>query len=129
MNYIYLNIKQRSNSYLENYNKSIKQFLSPFLSQKRRTIIPWPLFITFIKNEENYYSKLIKDLLTKYFSHNKSNNIEKHILETNIQNNLNFVEINKKLWLHCNNLSCRYDAFTFVFFTTIYSILINDISL
>lgn len=51
-NYIYLNKKQRCNSYLENYNKRFKQFLSTFLSQKGRTIIPWPIFIIFIKNKK-----------------------------------------------------------------------------
>ena len=60
LNYIYLNKKQRSNSYLENYNKRIKQILGLFLSEKGKTVIPWPLLLTFIKNEEHYYSGLIK---------------------------------------------------------------------
>ncbi len=49
LNYIYINKKQRCNNYLENYNKRIKDKLGPFLSQKGRTIIPWPLFIIFLK--------------------------------------------------------------------------------
>ena len=60
--YIFLNKNQRSNSYLENYNRRIKEILGPFLSKRGRAIIPWPLFISFIRNEEEYYNKLIKDL-------------------------------------------------------------------
>lgn len=52
LNYIYLDKKQRSNSYLENYNRRIKDILGPFLSKRGKTVIPWPLFITFLKNEE-----------------------------------------------------------------------------
>jgi len=47
---------------LENYNRRIKEILGPFLTKRGRTIIPWPLFLSFIHNEEEYYNKLIKDL-------------------------------------------------------------------
>ena len=33
LNYIYLNKKQRSKSYFENYNKRIKHLMGPFLSE------------------------------------------------------------------------------------------------
>ena len=40
LNYIILKKIQRSNSYLENYNKRIEHLMGPFLSEKGRTIIP-----------------------------------------------------------------------------------------
>ena len=43
---------QRSNSYIENYNRSIKLKLSKFLYGKSKCKISWPLFLYFIKIEE-----------------------------------------------------------------------------
>lgn len=44
-----------SNSYIENYNKFIKQKLSPFLFGRSKTKISCPLFIYFIKEEKECY--------------------------------------------------------------------------
>ena len=55
LNYIYLIKEQRSNSYLENYNRLIKQKLSTFLYGRNKCKISWPLFLYFIINEENEY--------------------------------------------------------------------------
>ena len=52
LNYIFLKKIQRSNSYLENYNKRIMHLIEPFLSEKGRTIIPWPLLLIFIKKKK-----------------------------------------------------------------------------
>ena len=52
LNYSYLPKKFRSNSYIENYNRRIKLKLSKYLFGKSKTKISWPLFIFFIRNEE-----------------------------------------------------------------------------
>ena len=57
LNYHYLNKEQRSNSYIENYNRRIKLKLSKFLYGKNKCKITWPLFLYFIKNEEEEYRK------------------------------------------------------------------------
>ena len=59
---------------MENYNKRIKQILGPFLSEKGKTVIPLPLLLIFIKNEEHYYSGLIKHKLTSDIVHDPDNN-------------------------------------------------------
>ena len=66
LNYIYLNKKERSNSYIENYNRRIKDQLKPFLSKRGRSIVSWPIFLMFIINEENYFNLLITDKLKDY---------------------------------------------------------------
>ena len=55
LNYSYLQKKFRSNSYIENYNRRIKLKLSKYLFGKSKTKISWPLFIFFIRNEEEEY--------------------------------------------------------------------------
>jgi hypothetical protein len=126
LNYIFINKKQRCNSYLENYNKRIKNILWQFLLQKGRTIIPLPLFITFSKNKEFYYNILIKDFLSKDIIHDKNNFIEKTISIDN-KNIINNIKNNDKIfWLGYNKLSCCYDSFTLLFFSTIYSILTSN---
>ena len=55
LNYHLLSKEQRSNSYLEKYNRRLKQKLSDFLYGKNRCHITWPLFLYFIKKEENDY--------------------------------------------------------------------------
>ena len=57
LNYKYLSKEQRSNSYIENYNRRIKLRLSKFLYGKNKCKITWPLFLYFIKNEEKDYRK------------------------------------------------------------------------
>ena len=55
LNYMWLKKEQRSNSYLENYNRRIKQKLSSFLYGKNKSRISWPLLIYFLIKEENEY--------------------------------------------------------------------------
>ena len=55
LNYSYLNRDERSNSYIENYNRVIKLKLSKYLYGKNHCKISWPLFMHFIKNEEEEY--------------------------------------------------------------------------
>ena len=52
-----LDIKFRSNSYIENYNGIIKLKLSKFLYGKSKTKITWPIFHYFILEEEDEYRK------------------------------------------------------------------------
>ena len=69
-NYKNLNREQRCNSYIENYNKRIRHILGKFiyliiynigifLNRKGISIIPWPLFLSFIFEEEAYYKNLL----------------------------------------------------------------------
>jgi hypothetical protein len=55
LNYQFLSKEQRSNSYIENYNRRIKLKLSKFLYGKNKCKITWPLFLYFIKQEEEDY--------------------------------------------------------------------------
>ena len=57
LNYGYLKKDFRSNSYIENYNRRIKLKLSKFLYGKSKVKISWPLFLYFIRNEEEDYRK------------------------------------------------------------------------
>ena len=60
LNYSYINKIQRSNSYIESYNKHIKNELYPYLNKKGTTIINWSLFPSFIIIEEyNFKMKII----------------------------------------------------------------------
>ena len=69
LNYYLLSKEQRSNSYIENYNRRIKLKLSKYLYGKNKCKISWPLFLYFIKCEEEDYRKEIynneKGLKTK----------------------------------------------------------------
>ena len=59
LNYVYLSKEQRCNSYIENYNRIIKEKLSNFLYGKNKCRISWPLLLYFIINEENEYKNNI----------------------------------------------------------------------
>ena len=68
-NYSLLKNDERSNSYIDNYNRIIKLKLSSYLYGKNHCRISWPLFIYFIKNEEEdcrlSYPSLEKDIIQK----------------------------------------------------------------
>lgn len=53
LDYTKITKHQRCNSYLENYNKIIKNTLGKIVK------ISWPKFITFIKEQESLYTKKI----------------------------------------------------------------------
>ena len=55
LNYHLLSKEQRSNSYIENYNRRIKLKLSKSLYGKNKCKISWFLFLYFIKQEEQDY--------------------------------------------------------------------------
>ena len=85
LNYSKLKKIERSNSYIENYNRRIKLKLSKFLYGKNRCKITWPIFLYFIKNKENDKKNDIKQLenqienkgkKTKKKESNSSNNKE-----------------------------------------------------
>ena len=63
LNYNLITKIQRSNSFIENYNKRINGDLRACLNKKGYTYLPWPLFISFIKDEEDYFKKLVINLL------------------------------------------------------------------
>ena len=70
LNYHLLSKEQRCNSYIENYNRRIKLKLSKYLYGKNKCKISWPLFLYFIKQEEQDYRTDIynkeKELTVKY---------------------------------------------------------------
>ena len=60
LNYVYLSKEQHSNSYLEIYNRVIKEKLINFLYGKYKCRISWPLLFYFIISEEiEYKNKII----------------------------------------------------------------------
>ena len=81
LNYIFINKVQRCNSYIENYNHRIREILIPFTNKIGISVIPWPVFLTFIKEEESFY----KNLLTKL----DNSNIQKKTLEEKFRHKLN----------------------------------------
>ena len=56
---------QRSNSFIENYNRYIKDCLRPYESKKGMTKLSWPMFKGFIVDEENKNKSEIINLLNK----------------------------------------------------------------
>lgn len=65
LNYKYLNIKQRSNSFIENYNKQLHNIINNHIKLEQYTTISWPLFISLIINEENRNKNIIIENLVK----------------------------------------------------------------
>ena len=111
LNYVYLSKEQRSNSYLENYNRVIKEKLSNFLYGKNKCRISWPLLFYFIISEEIEYKNKI--ILIENSTERKTTKPEKFI---------DVVIINKEIhkeegqyFLVWDNNSCRYDSFLFLY--------------
>ena len=57
LNYHNIEKFKRANSFLENYNKHIKQVLSPFLYNKKKGNIESIYFLGFISEKENFLGK------------------------------------------------------------------------
>ena len=141
LNYAYLKKNERSNSYIENYNRIIKLKLSKYLYGKNHCRISWPLFLYFIKNEEEEYRKLYTELekkviIKKIKLDNEPDNNNLNILkneEININENEILTQKNidsekdkqKIIWFkwHCD--SCRYDSFSLLYSYIIYKNLLN----
>ena len=83
LNYNLITKIQRSNSFIENYNKKINSNLRPFLNKKGYTHLTWPLFISFIKDEEDYFKKLVINLLKNTKICNRKIVIKNKILNIN----------------------------------------------
>ena len=114
LNYSYLPKKFRSNSYIENYNRRIKLKLSKYLFGKSKTKISWPLFIFFIRNEEEEYrlENIKFDNSIEIKNINLNNNKKTDIKIDKSEK----IEINiKRKWLQFNRYSCRYDSFIFIY--------------
>lgn len=62
LNYAFIKKPQRSNSYLENYNRRIREVLGPYCSKKGISVIPWPLFLSFFIHEEEFYRNMLINL-------------------------------------------------------------------
>ena len=86
LNYNYLKKAYRSNSYIENYNRRIKLKLSKYLFGKSKSKISWPLFIHFIRSEEEEY---------RLENINYDNSIEIKIANE-VKKELHLNDINKK---------------------------------
>ena len=122
---------ERSNSYIENYNRIIKLKLSNYLYGKNHCRISWPLFIYFIKNEEEEYKHLYNDLeneivikklpdLENKSDKNKTFNNKKN--EDNLNKKNIIVETknhesknNNLKWFKWTSDSCRYDSFSLLY--------------
>ena len=119
LDYSSIKKSQRSHSYIENYNRKIKLKLSKYLFGKNKCKTTWPLFHSFIREEESE---------TKNEIFNLENQLPKKIvndinLDTNleIQNNKQKISENQEIlikennfrrnWLKFNQYSCRHDSF------------------
>ena len=126
LNYAYLNKIQRSNSYIENYNKRIKTelckfiyliykcFIAEYLYGKSKTKIKWPLFLKFIKSVEEYYPKRTKNIIIKVLEKNKIINlIKKHTKKFINENpdNIDIIKTNNFVWFKNIHISSQYDIF------------------
>ena len=118
---------QRCNSYIENYNKIIKNTLG------KVSKISWPKFITFIKEQENIYYKKVVDMeKTTVYNGAKIYEILSSIIEnkpiqnfqifdSNIAMNNPFNKLNVSSYFFAwNNNSCRLDSSFFIFFYIFY---------
>ena len=65
LNYNKLEKYKRSNSYIETYNRHIKNSLRPFIYCKKNNNIDWIYFIGFLIEEENEYKKKIIENMNK----------------------------------------------------------------
>ena len=108
LNYININRLQRTNSYIEKYNKRIREILSPYVYKIGISVIPWPLFLSFIIYEENFFRKKLIELDSRdYLPIEVLDNEADNIQEYNIKN--------KIFWFNNINFSSRCDSF-FLFF-------------
>ena len=126
LDYSTLTKSQRSNSYIENYNRKIKLKLSKYLFWKNKCKITWPLFHLFIRGEEadtkkeiyNLENQIPKKFLNRDISNKKGDIIEKNnnLNKLNENNETLFKEkIFRRNWLKFNNFSCRHESFFFFF--------------
>ena len=139
LNYIYLSKEQRSNSYIENYNRRIKLKLSKYLYGKNHCKISWPLFLYFIKKEEEEYRLKIFNLENELIIKGKKVEpfekvkiikkddieveLEKKDKDENENENVNYEkEIinedklnNTHMWFKWRSNSCRYDSFSLIY--------------
>ena len=136
LDYSIITKSQRSNSYIENYNRRIKLKLSKFLFRKNKYKISWPLFIYFITNEEDEIKKEIfnsdnsielKEVKPKN-NFNEIQNISKINDEQKKENkdNSDLIKANAnnpfhRNWLKFKNFSCRHDTFFLIYTFVIYN--------
>jgi len=125
LNYKNLKKEQSFNSYIQKYNKRIRGVLGKFiyliiyniaifLNRKDMPIIQWPLFLSFIIEEESYYTNILlcsdNTFINKIDIINiKDNYIEEEKNENDEDINLNNIKI--KNWLVYNNYCCRHTVF------------------
>ena len=109
LNYSKLKKDERSNSYIENYNRIIKIKLSKYLYGKNHCRISWPLFIYFIKNEEEEYrlaySNLEKEMILKNITIEKKMDLT---CNTNKNNKENEFINDKEIIIKKKNERLRY---------------------
>ena len=137
LDYSNITKNQRSNSYIENYNRRIKLKLSKFLYGKSKCKISWPLFLYFIKNEENDVKnanyklendvEIKLDFILAYSKENKYKEVEEkyneiydEIFNTKINTIINNEEPSYRNWLKFNSFSCRYDTFFLLYAFVLY---------
>ena len=119
LDYSLIKKSQRSNSYIENYNRKIKLKLSKYLFGKNKCKITWPLFHLFIREEESETKKEIFNLENQLPK--KLNKIIKIDTNFETQNDKQNIIDNKDIlikenifrrnWLKFNEYSCRHDSF------------------
>ena len=112
LNYVYISKEQRSNSYIENYNRIVKEKLSNFLYGKNKCRISWPLMLYFIINEENEYKN---NIIRKEISPEVKSEYPKKFIPTFEIKAERETNDNDQYFLMWNANSCRYDAFFYIY--------------
>ena len=126
LNYSYLKKDFRSNSYIENYNRRIKLKLSKYLYGKSKVKISWPLFLYFIRNEEEEYRKenIKYENSLEYKVNYKT--VERKNVTIGFNPSLSNKIPQSRKWLKFNRYSCRYDTFFFIYTFAIQPKLMKD---
>ena len=101
LDYSSIKKSQRSNRYIENYNRKIKLKLSKYLFGKNKCKITWPLFHLFIREEESETKKEIFNLenqLPKKL--NNDNNLDNKVEIDKNKQNMQIINDDKEIILN-----------------------------
>ena len=140
LDYSQISKSQRSNSYIQNYNRRIKLKLSNFLYGKNKCKISWPLFLYFITHEEDEIKKenfnidnsieikveivnqkyILKEETVKEKKAEQLPSLKEDEELLSINNYINEINVHRN-WLKFKEFSCRHDSFFLLYTFVIYN--------